>query len=246
MDSLRCDRLLLAGVWLGGLFGESSEENLQRAHQTTARTEGHHWWRDLWKSQGLCPGQIKVSSKFTSLPYGLTDSWTSTQTWKMLVMSWTFNSQAGDLLRSLVQFSLQVRFSSRVFQSVLQHLPGDVFRSQVPVEFVSKYQPEDRLPWPWIRDLQVVPNTNIWHSSDLVKILYNFFVYQFFRSMTFILLSNVMSTVIFMPFSVYSTFVLEEKHGFNKQTAGFFVKDQVNLTFSIFFYFLRSPKDISM
>ena len=46
--------------------------------------------------------------------------------------------------------------------------------------------------------------------------------------MTFILLSNVMSTVIFMPFSVYSTFVLEEKHGFNKQTAGFFVKDQVN------------------
>ena len=48
--------------------------------------------------------------------------------------------------------------------------------------------------------------------------------------MTFILLSNVMSTVIFMPFSVYSTFVLEEKHGFNKQTAGFFVKDQVNLT----------------
>ena len=42
-----------------------------------------------------------------------------------------------------------------------------------------------------------------------------------------------MSTVIFMPFSVYSTFVLEEKHGFNKQTAGFFVKDQVNLTYRL-------------
>merc|ERR1711973_273660 len=50
---------------------------------------------------------------------------------------------------------------------------------------------------------------------------------EIYRSMTFILLSNVMSTVIFMPFSVYSTFVLEEKHGFNKQTAGFFVKDQI-------------------
>jgi len=50
---------------------------------------------------------------------------------------------------------------------------------------------------------------------------------EIYRSMTFILLSNVMSTVIFMPFSVYSTFVLEEKHGFNKQTVGFFVKDQI-------------------
>ena len=30
-----------------------------------------------------------------------------------------------------------------------------------------------------------------------------------------------------LPFSIYSTFVIEEKHGFNKQTGGFYVKDQV-------------------
>ena len=30
-----------------------------------------------------------------------------------------------------------------------------------------------------------------------------------------------------MPFSVYSTFVLEETHGFNKQTAAFYAKDQI-------------------
>ena len=47
------------------------------------------------------------------------------------------------------------------------------------------------------------------------------------RSLTFIVLSNVLSTVIYMPFSVYSTFVLEQKHGFNKQTPLFFVKDQL-------------------
>lgn len=43
-------------------------------------------------------------------------------------------------------------------------------------------------------------------------------------------LMTVMSVIgIFkeMPFTVFSTFVLEEKHGFNKQTAGFFIKDQI-------------------
>ena len=30
-----------------------------------------------------------------------------------------------------------------------------------------------------------------------------------------------------MPFSIYNTFVIEERHGFNQQTAGFYVKDQI-------------------
>lgn len=30
-----------------------------------------------------------------------------------------------------------------------------------------------------------------------------------------------------MPFKIYGAFVLEEKHGFNKQTAPFFIKDQI-------------------
>ena len=30
-----------------------------------------------------------------------------------------------------------------------------------------------------------------------------------------------------MPWTVYCTFVLEQKHGFNNQTVGFFVKDQI-------------------
>lgn len=42
--------------------------------------------------------------------------------------------------------------------------------------------------------------------------------------MTFVTLFNF---VVNMPFTIYGTFVLEEKHGFNKQTVGFFIKDQV-------------------
>ena len=34
-----------------------------------------------------------------------------------------------------------------------------------------------------------------------------------------------------LPFTIYSTFVVEENHGFNKQTAGFFAVDQVKKFF---------------
>ncbi|XP_065344450.1 CAAX prenyl protease 1 homolog [Cloeon dipterum] len=50
-------------------------------------------------------------------------------------------------------------------------------------------------------------------------------------SMAFMLIMNLMNVVIAMPFTVYSTFVLEEKHGFNKQTPGFFIKDQIKSFF---------------
>ncbi|CAG9787701.1 unnamed protein product [Diatraea saccharalis] len=42
--------------------------------------------------------------------------------------------------------------------------------------------------------------------------------------MTFVTIFNF---IVNMPFTIYGIFVLEEKHGFNKQTVGFFVKDQM-------------------
>lgn len=51
--------------------------------------------------------------------------------------------------------------------------------------------------------------------------------YEILQSLLFSLYLSLFSTVISTPFTVYSTFVIEEKHGFNKQTAGFFVKDQI-------------------
>lgn len=40
-------------------------------------------------------------------------------------------------------------------------------------------------------------------------------------------LLTTMSTILDLPFTIYHTFVLEEKHGFNKQTAKFFVVDKL-------------------
>ena len=45
--------------------------------------------------------------------------------------------------------------------------------------------------------------------------------------MMFLFLFNIFNTVINLPFSVYGTFVLEEKHGFNQQTVAFYIKDQI-------------------
>ncbi|XP_018328220.1 CAAX prenyl protease 1 homolog [Agrilus planipennis] len=48
-------------------------------------------------------------------------------------------------------------------------------------------------------------------------------------SCIWIFLLTSMSTVLDLPFSIYFTFVLEEKYGFNKQTARFFVIDRIKV-----------------
>ncbi|CAH1636426.1 unnamed protein product [Spodoptera littoralis] len=46
-------------------------------------------------------------------------------------------------------------------------------------------------------------------------------------SCVFMIFVTLFNFVVNMPFTIYGTFVLEQKHGFNKQTAGFFIKDQL-------------------
>lgn len=50
---------------------------------------------------------------------------------------------------------------------------------------------------------------------------------EIIQSLVFILLTIMIDTVMNMPWKMYDTFIIEEKHGFNKQTFGFFVKDQI-------------------
>ncbi|KAI9814122.1 MAG: hypothetical protein M1832_006010 [Thelocarpon impressellum] len=47
------------------------------------------------------------------------------------------------------------------------------------------------------------------------------------HTLVFFFVFNVITTLLSLPTSVYHTFVLEEKFGFNKQTAGLFVTDMV-------------------
>jgi STE24 endopeptidase len=72
------------------------------------------------------------------------------------------------------------------------------------------------LPYIWsLSKSQLASFDSEWLHSEMTTSL--LFVFYF---MTF-------STITGLPWSIYYTFVIEKKHGFNKQTFGFFVKDNI-------------------
>lgn len=64
-------------------------------------------------------------------------------------------------------------------------------------------------------------------SSTVTSIGYEAAEYEILVSLLFSFYLSVFSTITGLPFSVYREFVLEQKHGFNKQTPSFYVKDQI-------------------
>lgn len=66
-----------------------------------------------------------------------------------------------------------------------------------------------------------------WAASTLVSMGQEPKECEILQSLLFTLYLSLFSTVIGLPFSIYSTFVVEERHGFNKQTPAFYAKDQV-------------------
>jgi len=51
--------------------------------------------------------------------------------------------------------------------------------------------------------------------------------YEILQSNVFLLGATFFGLITGLPWSLYSTFVIEERHGFNKQSLGFFFKDQI-------------------
>lgn len=47
------------------------------------------------------------------------------------------------------------------------------------------------------------------------------------QTVTFVCLGSLLNSVVSLPWSAYFTFKVEQKHGFNKQTLGFFIKDKL-------------------
>lgn len=68
---------------------------------------------------------------------------------------------------------------------------------------------------------------HLWQYSKIILANMNVNQGELLTSAVFMVLLMTLNVVTSLPISVYNTFVLEEKHGFNKQTAGFFIKDQI-------------------
>ncbi|KAG8451526.1 hypothetical protein GDO86_003651 [Hymenochirus boettgeri] len=66
----------------------------------------------------------------------------------------------------------------------------------------------------------------LWNASEHILNRAGFSAeYEIFHSLVFLLLATLFSALTGLPWSLYSTFVIEERHGFNQQTLGFFFKD---------------------
>jgi len=69
------------------------------------------------------------------------------------------------------------------------------------------------LPWLWAASGRW--GQNVWSGGG-----------EIWQSIVFIATSSVLETLISLPFNYYDTFIIEQKHGFNKETVPFFFTDR--------------------
>lgn len=68
----------------------------------------------------------------------------------------------------------------------------------------------------------------IWYQSELLTKYFNLNPNNEIQvSCVFVILTNSINLIKEIPFTLYKIFILEEKHGFNKQTLRFFIIDQL-------------------
>ena len=79
------------------------------------------------------------------------------------------------------------------------------------------------LPWAWESAQRLGVFT---HALDPAGAGSSALYAECVQTSFFVLLFSVHDLLLTFPFSCYRTFVIEEKHGFNKQTLGLFVKDK--------------------
>mmetsp|Transcript_63313 Transcript_63313/g.177173 ORF Transcript_63313/g.177173 Transcript_63313/m.177173 type:complete len:367 (+) Transcript_63313:482-1582(+) len=71
------------------------------------------------------------------------------------------------------------------------------------------------LPYAWDKSVELGQTYFSWTPEDEIKI-----------TLIFLLLTTIVGTITALPFEMYSTFQIERKHGFNKQTLGLFFSDK--------------------
>lgn len=71
----------------------------------------------------------------------------------------------------------------------------------------------------------------LWDYSFTLCEKFGYEDYEVIHSLVFTMLMVVINSVLGLPFELYSTFVIEERHGFNKQTLGLFFKDKIKSFF---------------
>uniref|UniRef100_A0A914Q074 CAAX prenyl protease n=1 Tax=Panagrolaimus davidi TaxID=227884 RepID=A0A914Q074_9BILA len=88
----------------------------------------------------------------------------------------------------------------------------------------------DRDRYGFVTDIFSQVQTTIFVFGGLMPLLWNYCgnytTNEILQSIYFVLFLTVVDVIISFPFSYYDTFIIEQKHGFNQQTFGFFLKDK--------------------
>ena len=71
------------------------------------------------------------------------------------------------------------------------------------------------LPWFWKKSENFLPLVGLNTENEIL------------HNLTFLASVMIWSQIIDLPFSFYSTFVIEARHGFNKQTIWLFFRDLI-------------------
>ncbi|CAK9822402.1 CAAX prenyl protease 1 homolog [Anthophora retusa] len=148
--------------------------------------------------------------------------------YEILIISW---------LQCLWKFYLSLRQRSLMVRSVELPKSIECLMTKDVYDKARRYD-LDKLNFSIFEDIY----SEIWSGVFLIGLFYyHFWVWsinvaqyfgfddtnEIFLSGICMFMINVIYAVIYFPLKVYSTFVVEEKYGFNKQTPLFFIKDQL-------------------
>lgn len=142
---------------------------------------------------------------------------------------------------SLAQYLFEGFLSLRQYQVLKKTKPPKVLEQEISQETYDKSQAYGRAKakfsfvngiWGQVTNIafiqfDILPKLWSWTGHLLLQYAPARFSGEITHSIMFVLAFTVINQVLSLPSSVYSTFVLEEKFGFNKQTPKLFVTDMI-------------------
>lgn len=157
--------------------------------------------------------------------------------WKRLIMG--FN---------LAQYFLEGFLSLRQYQVLKKTKPPKVLEHEISQEVFDKSQAYGRAKakfefingvWNQLQNIaffqfDLLPKLWSWSGNLLLRWAPAYLTGEIPQSIVFVLSTILLSQLLSLPASVYHTFVLEAKFGFNKQTPRIFITDQLKNLLLIF------------
>ncbi|QSL66409.1 hypothetical protein MERGE_000788 [Pneumocystis wakefieldiae] len=150
--------------------------------------------------------------------------------WKKLIVSFI-----------LAQYIFEQFLVLRQYKKLKEKKPSPALENIVDLETYNKSQEYGRAKAKFglVAEMYELVQKLLIISYDILPKLYGFvqlqvdqffpekFSGEIFYSLLFFFILNLQSLIFNLPVTIYSTFVLEEKFGFNKQTFGLFVTDLI-------------------